>query len=168
MFYLADLLRTVAWDVASQMALKDCSKEGARRHSSFCWKKTHVVEHQSLTANHKTDRHFKLMILVLFYLLGKYARVWAHWSYSFDTHLNYLGPVSCFSPSRIPLRVHRQGSRSDRWLYILCFLKWQVTFFVHIGYAEEVSKNLDSCMAEIVRGSVPSMCSTVLRSTMCS
>ena len=27
MFYLADLLRTIAWDTLSQKALKDCCKE---------------------------------------------------------------------------------------------------------------------------------------------
>ena len=31
------------------------------------------------------------------------AKVWAHWNYSYDMHLNYLEPVSCFSPSWIPL-----------------------------------------------------------------
>ena len=31
------------------------------------------------------------------------ARVWAYWNCSFDKHLGYLGPVSCFSPSWIPL-----------------------------------------------------------------
>ena len=30
------------------------------------------------------------------------ARVWVHWSHSFEMHLNYLGPVSCFSPSWVP------------------------------------------------------------------
>ena len=28
------------------------------------------------------------------------AAVWAHWSHSFDRHLNYLRPVSCSSPSK--------------------------------------------------------------------
>ena len=27
------------------------------------------------------------------------GRFWAHWNHSFDVHLNYLGPVSSFSPS---------------------------------------------------------------------
>ena len=49
------------------------------------------------------------MIFVLFYIWED-ARVWANWNYSFDKHLNYLGPISCFSPSWLPLRVHCQGS----------------------------------------------------------
>ena len=53
-------------------------------------------------------RHLKLMILVLFYV-EEDARVLAHWSYSLAMHLNYLGPVSCFSPTWIPLRVHPLG-----------------------------------------------------------
>ena len=47
------------------------------------------------------------MISVLFYV-WKDTRVWAYWNYSFDTHLHYLGPVSCFSPSWIPLGVWLQ------------------------------------------------------------
>ena len=30
------------------------------------------------------------------------ARGWVPWNHSFDMHLNYLGPVSCFSPSWNP------------------------------------------------------------------
>ena len=37
-------------------------------------------------------------------------------NHSSDTHLNYLRPVSYFSPSWIPLRVHCQDSYSDWWL----------------------------------------------------
>ena len=32
-----------------------------------------------------------------------------HWNHSFDMHLNYLGPVSSFSPSWISLWVHHGG-----------------------------------------------------------
>ena len=34
-------------------------------------------------------------------LVWEDARVWAHWNHSLDMHLNYLGPLSCFSPSWI-------------------------------------------------------------------
>ena len=59
MFYLVALLRTVAWDTASQIVLRNCSQEvrelgyvggfaeGKRK------KKKHVVEHQKITACHK-------------------------------------------------------------------------------------------------------------------
>ena len=43
--------------------------EGGARIYSFCWEKKkqkHAVEHQKITANHRKDRHLKLMILLLF------------------------------------------------------------------------------------------------------
>ena len=46
-------------------------------------------------------------------------------NHSSDTHLNYLRPVSYFSPSWIPLRVHCQGSYSDWW-----FGGWQPVFLL--------------------------------------
>ena len=55
-------------------------------------------------------------------------------------YLNCLGPVSCFSPSWIPLRgtvcvcLGVGGGCSGWWLdgrNTLCLLKWQATFFVH-------------------------------------
>ena len=41
------------------------------------------------------------MISALFYVWED-ARVWAHGNHSLDMHLNYLGPVSCFSSSEFP------------------------------------------------------------------
>ena len=70
------------------------------------------------------------MTLSAFLALGD-ARIWIYWKYFFDIHVNFLGPVSCFSPSRDPLRVHLQGWLL--WLYghnILSLLKWKATFFV--------------------------------------
>ena len=62
-------------------------------------------------------RHLKLSNLVLFYLLEG-ARVWAHWNYPFDKHLNSLASILVFfSPSLIPLRVYRQGP--VQWLMAL-------------------------------------------------
>ena len=72
------------------------------------------------------------MNLVLFYVWED-ARVWAHWNHSLDMHLNYLGPVSCFSPSSV-LGVRSQGGYSGWWLdghNILCLQIWQETFFKH-------------------------------------
>ena len=40
------------------------------------------------------------MILALFYVWEDIS-MWAHWNHPFDMHLNYLGPVSYFSPSWI-------------------------------------------------------------------
>ena len=64
--------------------------------------------------------------------LRKNARVWAHWNHSFDMHLNYLGSVSCFSPSWIPSGCTIGGSCSSWCLdscNILCLLIRQVTYF---------------------------------------
>ena len=74
----------------SQIALRDRSKD-------YCWL--------------KKTRHLKLMNLALFYERED-ARVWAHWKHSSDVHLSYPGPVACFSPSWIPLRVTFGGGRS--------------------------------------------------------
>ena len=60
-------------------------------------RKKHVVELQKFIANHK-DRHLKLTTSALFCVWAD-ARVWAHGNHSFDVYLNYLGPVSCFTPS---------------------------------------------------------------------
>ena len=84
MFYTVALLRTIAQDTASQIALRSCSKEVREEPGFigvFAGKKQnrtkHVVEHQKSTANHKKTRHLKLMILVLFYVWEN-ARVRAH------------------------------------------------------------------------------------------
>ena len=62
------------------------------------------------------------------------ARVWAHWNHSFEMHLNYLGPVSCFPPSWIPSGC-RVGGGCSGWGLLGCnilgLLIWQVTFFIH-------------------------------------
>ena len=78
------------------------SKGEARIYRSFCWKQKHVVEHQKMTANHKNQTS-QVIILVLF-CVWEDARVWAHWNYSFDMHLNYLGLVSCFLHPEFPSR----------------------------------------------------------------
>ena len=48
--------------------------------------------------NWKETRHLRLTYLALVYVQED-ASIWAHWNHSFDVHLNYLGPVSSFSPS---------------------------------------------------------------------
>ena len=86
-------------------------KGGGKMYRTF-WKK--VVEHQKITVNH-THTKYKLINLVLF-CEWEATRVWAHWNYSFDIHLSYLGPVSCFVlvfPFQVSLRAHCQVSCSD-------------------------------------------------------
>ena len=106
MFYLGTLLRAIAQRISlsdSSEGLFQRGKGWDRIHRHFCWKKEHIVEHQKVTANlhTKKPRHFKLMILLLFYIWED-ARVWAHWNYYFDLHLNYLGPVSCSLHPELP------------------------------------------------------------------
>ena len=110
-------------------------KGRARIYRSFVKNKP-GIEHQKISSNWRKNKQLKLMNLALFYVWED-ARVWAHWNHSFDTHLNYLGPVSYFSPSWIPsgYTVRGVGGCNGWWLdghNILCLLIQQVTFFVHI------------------------------------
>ena len=56
MFYSQTFLKTIAWEIASQVALKNCSKEA--REEPICIeafakkKRKNAVEHQKITANH--------------------------------------------------------------------------------------------------------------------
>ena len=83
----------------------------------------------------------------------KDARIWAHWNHPFDTHLSYLGPVSCFHilsflssglsggtgcslragilllsefPQSSP--AHHCGGCNCWWLWHPCLLIWQEIF----------------------------------------
>ena len=69
--------------------------------------KLHIVKHQKITVNHK-NRDLKLMILILF-CIWEDVRVWAYLNYSFNTHPNYLGPISSFPPSHFPSGSTVQG-----------------------------------------------------------
>lgn len=92
---LSSLLRTLAWEPASQIILRDCCREirdKTRYRGVFAGDKCSWTS--KLTANHK-NRHIELMNLVFFYV-WKDARVWAYWNFSFDMILSGLGPVFCF------------------------------------------------------------------------
>ena len=86
--------------------------------------------------------HTKIMNnLVLFYV-WKNARVWAHWNYSFDVHLSYLGPISCVCVVGGGLF---QGVSAVGWWFdegnILCWLIWQRHFSSIILTPSGYSKN---------------------------
>ena len=113
-FHLAGLLRIIARDSSlsgSSEWLFPRGKGGARVYRSFRWKQMNNmwlnIKRLMLIA-HKNG-HLMLKISMLFYVWGRCRRVWAYWNYSLDMHLNYLEPVSCFSPTWIPLKVHHQG-----------------------------------------------------------
>lgn len=112
---LSSLLRTLAWEPASQIILRDCYREirdKTRYRGVFAGEKCSWTS--KITANHK-NRHTELMILVFFYV-WKDARVWAYWNFSFDMILSCLGPVFCFfffPTSWMTLQLH-----------ILWLLKW--------------------------------------------
>ena len=86
------------------------------------------------------------------------AGIWAHWNHSFDTHLSYLGPVSCFHilsflssgltvgigcslgagilllpkfPQSSP--AHHCGGCSRWWLWHPCLLIWQEIFHFSVA-----------------------------------
>ena len=61
------------------------------------------------------NRHLKLMNLRLF-CIWEDTRVWVHWNHFFDLHLNYLGPVACFSPFWTSSR-YTAGSGCSGWLF---------------------------------------------------
>ena len=91
MFYLVALLSVVALDIASQTALRSCSKEvGEELGYVGVFAGRREKSDLKITANHK-KKTSQVLILVPLYLWGN-AGVWACWNYSFDTHLNYLGP----------------------------------------------------------------------------
>ena len=50
------------------------------------------------------------------------ARVWAHWNYSFDMHLSYLGPCALYP--EFPQGSHWRAAIADD-CDILCLLIWQ-------------------------------------------
>ena len=74
MFYLGTLLRTVDQETASQIAVTQKGKRGARIHRSFCCKKKKKYIYICVCVCVcikwllliTTNRHLKLMILVLF------------------------------------------------------------------------------------------------------
>ena len=55
------------------------------------------------------------------------SRIWTHWKYFLDTHLNYPGLISCFSPSWIPPQCLQLWE--IQWL-VTWWLVWQATVFV--------------------------------------
>ena len=70
------------------------------------------------------------MNLVPFYAQED-VRVWDPLNHSFDIHLSYLEPVSCLSPSWIPLGCTVRD-RVGWWLdgsSVLFLMIWQATFF---------------------------------------
>ena len=117
--YLADFLRTPAWEAASQTALRDCSeKEGSPNIQGF-WQQKLGSQNIKKWLLKKTG-YLKLVNLVLF-SVWEDPRIWAHWNQSFAMHLNYQGPVSCFSPFWIP------SGCTIVWLDdcgILCLQRW--------------------------------------------
>ena len=148
-----DITEDYSPEITSQIILRDYSKEVSEEPgyiAVFAFKKSCSWTSRRLLLITKT-RHLKLMILVLF-CIWEGAKDWAYWNYSFDMHLKYLGPVSCFSPSWIPLRTHRQGvaAVADGLVSgnIPYLLEWQATFFVHTwSKCDKPCELLDICPA---------------------
>ena len=85
MFHSEALLRTAGWETASQITLRNCSKE-VRQELGYIGifaggkKKSQNIKRLLLITQYK---HLKAMILVFFYVWEE-ARVWAHGNYSLD------------------------------------------------------------------------------------
>ena len=135
MFYIVALLRTTVQGEISNSCeeLFQRGKGGVRVYRRPWWgkKKKKKSNIKNLLLITKT-RYLKLVIRTLFYV-WEGITVWAYWSHSFDTHLNYLGPVSCFSILNSP-----QGALLEElqwlktlWLKHSSYMKWQEAFFVH-------------------------------------
>ena len=86
----------------------------------------------------KKIRYLKWRNLALFYAWED-ARVWAHWNHFLDMHLNCLGPVSCFSHSWIPCRVHCQGC--------VCVCVCVCVYFKQLDYLNHhIKRVIDYCV----------------------
>lgn len=80
-------------DTPEELLQRD--KRGARVWIFGCtWKRKKnkcLVRHQKVTSNHKAHtsqvNDFRIF-------LWEDARIWVHWNYSLDMHLNYTGPMS--------------------------------------------------------------------------
>ena len=119
-----EFLGLQAWEAASPIALRDCSKE-VREEPGFIGvfvTKTRSLEHQKVTVNERI-RYLKLSNLALF-CLWEEAWVRAHWNHSFDMHLGYLLPVSILSQPESPSGCTVGGGRSvpGTWQWAVLFL----------------------------------------------
>ena len=65
------------------------------------WGSNPGLPHCGQTLDPLSHEGSQLITLVLFYVWGD-ARICIHCDQFFDLYLNYLGLVSCFSPSQIP------------------------------------------------------------------
>ena len=123
-FYLGTFLRTIAQEGSfsgSSEELSQRGKGGVRIHRNFVKKKkkqpkSHVVEQQKISVNHKKTDISSWWFFVLF-SLWEDAGVWAYWNDSFDRHLNYREPVSSFffHPSFPSGHAVKSGG-GDQWL----------------------------------------------------
>ena len=94
------LLRTIAQETASQILLRNWSKEIREEEPGYvsfsCWKKTYTNIKRLLLITKNT--HSKLKFLMFFFGLED-IRTWVHWNYSLDVHLKDLDPsesTECF------------------------------------------------------------------------
>ena len=130
-----EVLKTIAWETLSNGSeeLFQRGSGGDRIYRNLCWKQN--KRKQNVWSSIKRlllitkSQTLKLMIIVLFYIWED-ARVWAHWNHSFDMHLSYLGPVSCFLQSKFPSGHTVWGWNADDLIVgnIHYLLKWQARF----------------------------------------
>ena len=107
-------------------------KGGARIYRNFVLKTCNRASEDYCSS--PRNRHSSWMGLVPIYVWED-ARVWTHWNSSFDTHLNYLGPVSYFPPSWIPSGSTITCCSGCSFVglmagNVLCLLKWWAMCFL--------------------------------------
>ena len=88
-----EFLGLQAWEAVSPITLREFLW-GNKIISKFC-NKGQVGWTSKDYCKWKKTGYFMLRNLVLFYLWED-ARVWSHWNHSFDMHLSFWEPGSCF------------------------------------------------------------------------
>ena len=113
--YSGTLLRTIAWETASQIALRDCSEEEREEpgYTGVFAEKKHLIRYEESTANHKNQTS-QVDACRAFLCTGR-CRSLVSLKLFPDTHRHDLGPVPSFPPPWIPLRAHR----GPQWLVAL-------------------------------------------------
>ena len=111
-----------------------CSCLENPRNGGSCWAAIYGVA-QSWTrlkqlSSSSSNRYPKLRHLVLF-CIREDAKIWAHWNTFFDTHLSYLGPVSCVFTSRVSLELTIGSGCSAVWLLDGRYFS---TFWITLGF----------------------------------
>ena len=147
MFHLGTLLRTIAWETASQRAMRERAQRGkgwARMYRSFCWKNKTKTCSQRLRLLIITD---KLTSQVNDYsclsVYGQMQESGLTWNHSIDVHIKGVlsGALILLLSTPIPSGTPSGAAAVAKSLMasnILCLLKRQAIFFVQHSVKENI------------------------------